>query len=120
MKKTTQEIFMDGIKRMHPFFLSYLRQRLEADVKKIIEAIPSLYEQDKADMEEGKLSIGISPDFYVTYVNSLLEMFDEIDGTKTPRIPYGIEANRVFEDTNTRRKFGEAMSKTHQDADSLN
>lgn len=100
MKKTTQECLMDGIKRMHPFFTAYLRQRLEADVKKIIEAIPSLYEEDKANTEEGKLSIGISPDFYVTYVNSLLAVFDEIDGTTTPRIPYGIEKNRVVDDTN--------------------
>jgi len=99
MKKTTQECLMDGIKRMHPFFTAYLRQRLEADVKKIIEAIPSLYEEDKANTQDGKLSIGISPNFYVTYVNSLLAVFDEIDGTTTPRIPYGIEKNRVVGDT---------------------
>jgi hypothetical protein len=87
-KKTSQELLAEGIKQMHPIYAAYLRQRLEADTKELIEVIPKIYEKDKKDMTEGKISM-FSPDFYVTYANDLLEIFDRIEGTKTPRVPYG-------------------------------
>jgi hypothetical protein len=89
-KKTSQEMLAEGIEMMHPVYAAYLRQRLEADTQKLIEMIPKIYEKDKQDMEQGRISM-FSPDFYVTYVNSLLEIFDRIEGTKTPRVPYGGE-----------------------------
>lgn len=93
-KKTSQELLAEGIEQMHPVYAAYLRQRLEADTQKLIEVIPKIYEKDKQDMAEGRIGM-FSPDFYVTYVNALLEIFDRIEDTKTPRVPYGGEQESV-------------------------
>jgi hypothetical protein len=87
-KKTSQELLAEGIKQMHPIYALYLIQRLQADTKELIEVIPQIYEKDKQEQAEGRISF-FSPDFYVTYANDLLEIFDQMDGTQIPRVPYG-------------------------------
>ena len=97
--KTQQEKLIDGIKAMHPVWVAYLIQRIEYDTKELIKAIPSIYEKDAQDMKEGKISL-FSPDFYVTYANSLLEIFDDIHETKTERVEY-MDKGSVADDTKT-------------------
>lgn len=87
-KKTSQEILAEGIEMMHPIYVAYLRQRLEADTKVLIDAIPHVYERDRMETAEGRISM-FSPDFYVTYVNSLIEIFNKMGDEKTPLVPYG-------------------------------
>ena len=96
--KTQQEKLIDGIKFMHPVYVAYLIQRIEYDTKELIKAIPSIYEKDAKDMKEGKIGL-FSPDFYVTYANGLLEIFDDVHETKTDRVEYMEKGNSVFNDT---------------------
>ena len=96
-KKSPQQILAEGIKNMHPVYASYLMQRLEYDIKQLIKQIPSIYEQEAMDMANGKISM-FHPNFYVTYVNSLIEIYNEMDRDKTPLVSYE-QPKSIVEDT---------------------
>lgn len=96
-KKSSQRILTEGIKNMHPVYASYLMQRLEYDMKKLIEQIPAIYEQEAKDMANGKIAM-FHPNFYVTYVNSLIEIYNDMDRDKTPLVSYE-QPKSIVEDT---------------------
>ena len=96
-KKSSQKILAEGIKNMHPVYASYLMQRLEYDTKQLIKQLPDIYEQEAIDMANGKISM-FHPNFYVTYVNSLIEIYNEMDRDRTPLVSYE-QPKSIVEDT---------------------
>ena len=72
---------------MHPMYAAYLLQRIQSDTQVLVGQIPRIYEKDRVDMANGVIGF-FSPDFYVTYANSLIEAFNDIDGTKVPLVEY--------------------------------
>lgn len=98
-KKTSSSILINGIKDLHPMYQGYLIDRLKHDIEHIKDALPDIYEQDKIDTANGKISM-FHPNFYVTYVNQVTDIIDAIDRnyhdnwksdepfTPTPKVPY--------------------------------
>ena len=109
-QKTSTDILIKTIKDMHPIYQSYLIDRIKKDIEVIKEELPALWEKDKIDSANGKISL-FHPNFYVTYVNSIIEMSNSIDRlwhdnyankdakpfTPKPNVPY-------FEDETTQDK----------------
>ena len=86
-KKSQQEKLADAIMHMHPMYAAYLLQRIQSDTQVLVGQIPRIYEKDRVDMANGVIGF-FSPDFYVTYANSLIEAFNDIDGTDTALVEY--------------------------------
>jgi hypothetical protein len=86
-KKSAQDILVEGIKNMPPIHVAYLMQRLQHDTKELINAIPSIYDKDREDMAKGKIGF-FSPDFYVTYANNLIQIFNKDDNTDVSLVKY--------------------------------
>ena len=86
-KKSQQEKLADAIMNMHPMYAMYLLQRIQSDTQVLVGQIPRIYEKDRVDMANGVIGF-FSPDFYVTYANSLIEAFNDIDGTEVPLVEY--------------------------------
>jgi hypothetical protein len=86
-KKSQQEKLADAIMHMHPMYAAYLLQRIQSDTQVLVGQIPRIYEKDRVDMANGVIGF-FSPDFYVTYANSLIEAFNDIDGTEVPLVEY--------------------------------
>ena len=114
-KKTSQQILVGGIKDMHPIYASYLMQRLEYDMKELIKQIPAIYEQDAKDTANGKISM-FHPNFYVTYVNSLIEIFNDMDRDKTPLVSYE-QPKSIVEDTLLNPPVGIYLSTDEEEDD---
>jgi hypothetical protein len=81
-KKTTTDIFCQAVKNMHPFYASYLIQRIEADMNELRKQIPAIYEKNAQDEANGKFSI-FHPNFYVTYANEVITMLNDIEINRT-------------------------------------
>jgi hypothetical protein len=62
----------------------------------LVEQIPAIYAKDREDTANGRISM-FHPDFYVTYVNELIQVFNEVDGTDKPLVEY--EKESVADDT---------------------
>jgi hypothetical protein len=77
--KTPEQILVKAIKDMHPFFLGYLMDRLQKDIKELSNDLPAW-----ASSEEGKKSM-FHPNFFVQYINFMNEMFDEMDSSSLKR-----------------------------------
>ena len=86
-KQTSQEKLADAIIHMHPVYAAYLLQRIQSDTNALVKQIPRIYEKDRIDTANGKFGF-FSPDFYVTYANSLIKAFNDIDGTDVPLVEY--------------------------------
>jgi hypothetical protein len=91
-----QDKLARAIKNMHPVYASYLMQRIKQDTMELVEQIPAIYAKDREDMANGRISM-FHPDFYVTYVNELIQVCNEVDDTDIPLVEY--ERESVFEDT---------------------
>lgn len=92
----SQDKLAKAIRNMHPIYASYLMQRLQHDTMELVEQIPAIYAKDREDTANGRISM-FHPDFYVTYVNELIQVFNEVDGTDKALVEY--ERESVFEDT---------------------
>lgn len=109
-QKTSTDILIQTIKDMHPIYQSYLIDRIKKDIEVIKEELPALWEKDKIDSANGKISL-FHPNFYVQYVNSIIGMDNSINRlwhdnyankdaqpfTPKPNVPY-------FEDETTQDK----------------
>lgn len=92
-----QDKLARAIKNMHPVHFAYLMQRIQHDTLELAEKIPAIYAKDREDTANGHFSI-FHPDFYVMYVNELIRIFNQIDGTDIPLVEY--ENESVAGDTN--------------------
>lgn len=81
-KKTTIDIFCQAVQNMHPFYASYLIQRMEADMSNLREQIPGIFEKNAQDEANGKFSM-FHPNFYVTYANEVITMLNNIEINRT-------------------------------------
>jgi hypothetical protein len=81
-KKTQTDIICQAIQKMHPFYASYLIQRIEADMKELREQIPAIIEKNAQDEANGKFSM-FHPNFYITYANEVIIMLNDIEINRT-------------------------------------
>ena len=91
-----QDKLAKAIRNMHPVYASYLMQRIKHDTMELVEQIPAIYAKDREDTANGRISM-FHPDFYVTYVNELIQVCNEIDDTDIPLVEY--EQESVADDT---------------------
>jgi hypothetical protein len=76
--KTQMEILIDGLKNLDPFYQGYVIDRLEKDIQRMRSELPDYFEQMKQDESEGKISM-FHPNFFIHYVNSMTEIFNQIE-----------------------------------------
>lgn len=81
-KKSNIDILCQAVKQMHPFYASYLIQRLEADMHQLKEQIPAIFEKNAQDEANGKFSF-FHPNFYVTYANEVITMLNDMETNRT-------------------------------------
>lgn len=81
-KKSSVDILCQSIKNMHPFYASYLIQRIEADVEELKNHLPAIFEKEREDKANGKINI-FHPNFYVNYVNDVTTIINEIEINST-------------------------------------
>lgn len=81
--KTSNQILVDGIKDLHPMFQGYLIDRLENDIKELSEQLP-----EWAESQAAKNSM-FHPNFFVQYINSMNQIFDEMDISANKRLYNG-------------------------------
>jgi hypothetical protein len=77
-QKTTADLLIQGIKSMHPMYQGYLMDRIKKDAEFIKEELPAIWEKDRKDAAEGRVSL-FHPNFYVQYVNMISDIVDSID-----------------------------------------
>lgn len=75
-KQTLQSTLIDYINNLHPMYLAYFIQRIEADCDLIISQIPKIKEKEDQDQAEGRISM-FHPNYYVTYVNGQVDLINE-------------------------------------------
>jgi hypothetical protein len=94
--KSPIEKFAKEFKMMHPIYAMYMMQRIQADLERIREAIPELYERERKEREEESETISlIHPNFYVTYGNMMVRILNDVLDEKIEEF---VEPS-VFEDT---------------------
>jgi len=77
--KSPIEKFVSEVKSMHPIYAMYMMQRIQADLEKIREAIPELYERERKEREENSDTISlIHPNFYLTYGNMMSRILSDV------------------------------------------
>ena len=92
--KSSTELLIQGIKNLHPLYQGYLIDRLKHDAEQIKEALPEIYEKNKIDAANGKISM-FHPNFFVTYVNDIADIIDSIDRLYHEKYP----SDKPFEPT---------------------
>jgi hypothetical protein len=94
--KSPIEKFVSEVKSMHPIYAMYMMQRIQADLEKIREAIPELYERERKEREENSDTISlIHPNFYLTYGNMMSRILSDVLDVEIEKF---VEPS-VFEDT---------------------
>jgi hypothetical protein len=94
--KSPIEKFVSEVKSMHPIYAMYMMQRIQADLEKIREAIPELYERERKEREENSDTISlIHPNFYLTYGNMMSRILSDVLDVEIEEF---VEPS-VFEDT---------------------
>ena len=94
--KSPIEKFIKEFKMMHPIYAMYMMQRIQADLERIREAIPALYEEERKEREGESETISlIHPNFYLTYGNMMSRVLNE---SLDANIEKFVEPS-VFEDT---------------------
>ena len=94
--KSPIEKFVSEVKSMHPIYAMYMMQRIQADLEKIREAIPALYEKERKEREENSDTISlIHPNFYLTYGNMMSGILSDVLDVEIEKF---VEPS-VFEDT---------------------
>lgn len=93
-KKSAIEVFISELKSMHPMYVVYMMQRIQADLELIREHLPSEFEKEKNMDKEGVISL-IHPRFYAGYINI---MADVLNNALDTNIEHFVEPS-VFEDT---------------------
>jgi len=94
--KSPIEKFVSEVKSMHPIYAMYMMQRIQADLEKIREVIPELYERERKEREENSDTISlIHPNFYLTYGNMMSRILSDVLDVEIEEF---VEPS-VFEDT---------------------
>jgi len=76
--KTQNDILIQELKNLHPYAQGYVIDCLRKSVSNIQEELPQIFAQEKENQEKGVITM-FHPNFYVSFVNQMNEVFDKID-----------------------------------------